>query len=479
MAVTAADTVWEVWPTGNDLNGGGFSATFKGATGIDRSQQAGAFITCTGNLSTAAAGSVTLNCSAALFDSSVVGNLIQITAGTGFSAGFYMITSFVSATSVTLSISATPSAVGSGGTGRIGGALATMTKPVPIAGNWIWVKDPGTGYNVSAAQNFAVVGTNVAPITYAGYTATRGDNGIAAFNRTTGNFNLISNTGAFKRFLNFRANAFAGAAVTKCFVTSGNATVFQNCIADGGTVAGFELGSGANNAILVGCLALRCTSTAAGAFSILASGISGVVFLGCWATQNACPGYTNLSTASRILISRSIASKGQNTAPGIRQAGAGTSQLMVDGCVLYGNDGDGLLIDTTTAAATGDGVVVVNSIFSENGGYDINCNGVALGDPFLDWNAFYSTGSGRYNNLPAGSHDVVLSASPFVDAAGDFYSLIDTGAGAACRAAGFPGVLPNGEIGYLDIGAIQHADPTSGGGGGGAGAVLSRVRTGY
>ena len=73
-----------------------------------------------------------------------------------------------------------------------------------------------------------------------------------------------------------------------------------------------------------------------------------------------------------------------------------------------------------------------------------------------------------YNNTSGASHfldtnvgGVVLTADPFVNAAAGNFALNATaGGGAACRAAGVLGVFPGAlSTGYLDIGAVQHADP--------------------
>ena len=60
----------------------------------------------------------------------------------------------------------------------------------------------------------------------------------------------------------------------------------------------------------------------------------------------------------------------------------------------------------------------------------------------------------------------ILTGDPFVDAANGNFQLNNTaGAGAACRAAGFPGTVPGlSAVGYADIGVYQHQDPAGGGG---------------
>ncbi len=91
---------------------------------------------------------------------------------------------------------------------------------------------------------------------------------------------------------------------------------------------------------------------------------------------------------------------------------------------------------------------------------------VKLDDQVEDYNAYYNNTAGGIAGFTAGAHDVVPTGDPFTNAAGNIYTLNNTaGAGAVVRAAGFPGVLTFGGTGYLDIGALQHADPAAVSGG--------------
>ena len=62
--------------------------------------------------------------------------------------------------------------------------------------------------------------------------------------------------------------------------------------------------------------------------------------------------------------------------------------------------------------------------------------------------------------------NIILSGDPYTNQGID-YSLNNTaGAGAACRAAGFPGARTDGNnTGYGDVGAPQHQDAGGTGGG--------------
>jgi len=57
---------------------------------------------------------------------------------------------------------------------------------------------------------------------------------------------------------------------------------------------------------------------------------------------------------------------------------------------------------------------------------------------------------------------ITLTADPFTNAAAGDFSLNNVaGGGALLRGLGFPGVFPGGlTTGYLDVGAVQHYEPT-------------------
>jgi hypothetical protein len=129
---------------------------------------------------------------------------------------------------------------------------------------------------------------------------------------------------------------------------------------------------------------------------------------------------------------------------------------------------------------------VQHNIFANNGGYGMKWNGFTanqlsnLGVVMLN-NAFYGNTSGAMSPsglaaLGVSEGEVTLTGDPFTGAAsGDFSLNATSGAGAACRAAGFPSVFPGGlTSNFSDIGAAQHQD-SGGGGGGTSGYSRSRV----
>jgi hypothetical protein len=143
---------------------------------------------------------------------------------------------------------------------------------------------------------------------------------------------------------------------------------------------------------------------------------------------------------------------------GITLASSGAATLLFN--VIYGNGSHG--ISTVTAALVRGALVARNNIVMSNGGYGWDQVSVIVRPdfPWIDYNAFYNNTSGARNNINASPNDVTLTADPFTNAAGADFTLNNTaGGGAACRVAGFPGVLPNlSGVGYADIGVYQHQD---------------------
>lgn len=118
----AAGTIWEVRTTGNGNNGGGFIDRLPG-TSIDYSQQNASQLSVTDLVGNAA--SVTVTSVIGGFTAGMVGNVLQIRAGLNFTVGFYEIVQFNSGNSVNLD-RIPCSGAGSGGTGEVGGAIASI-----------------------------------------------------------------------------------------------------------------------------------------------------------------------------------------------------------------------------------------------------------------------------------------------------------------------------------------------------------------
>lgn len=304
MAIGSA-VVWEVRPgSGSPNNGGGFKT---GATGTDFSQQDTAQVFATDIAIDSVDSSKISRSGATPFNSSHVGNILNITAGTGFSVGRYEI---ISESSGILTLDRSAGTAGStGGTGYLGGAVASIEQIFNVVqpGNTVWVR---YGTDSLTATRTWTAGTILAPISINGYTSTRGDLTIPSAGGTWanthsasgfldvankfpiidcganacifGSFTIVSglnfigsrlvnaiahcagsNIVAFRcKFHNSYASSQSRAIQFSSTSTSGSTTIdcdFSNVGASGGVVAAFEA------AIPVAC---RFTSTNGGGMSV-------------------------------------------------------------------------------------------------------------------------------------------------------------------------------------------------------------------
>src|ERR1051325_5937093 len=153
MALSAV-TTWEVRTAGSDTAcSGGF---VTGASGTDYSQQDAAQFSGT-NLASANGTTNPPQVTSAThnFVAADVGNIIQITAGTNWTAGFYQIVS-CAANAATLDRACGTAASISGGTWCEGGALAApgIASGAKAQGNDVWIK-AGTYTISSSTENIA------------------------------------------------------------------------------------------------------------------------------------------------------------------------------------------------------------------------------------------------------------------------------------------------------------------------------------
>lgn len=263
-AAVGNGTVWEyrTTATNTNLNGGGYDSTISGA-GTDYTLQDAAQISLTDI--TCAQNSVTINSTAGLFTSAMVGNAMQFTNAGSHTAGFYFVVAYISTSSVRLDRTPyTGAGTSSGGTAKLGGALYLPTDAlleVMVSGNVAWLKN-GTYTLTGAISIGTAVGANTRHIKFTGYNSTRGDNPTLA-NRPT-----ISQGGNATTFgVNWTVENIIFSGSNSSTMTSGaNPGFFVNCAfnntnttstnqAFGGTVAsliGCDIQSRSGRAILVG-----------------------------------------------------------------------------------------------------------------------------------------------------------------------------------------------------------------------------------
>jgi len=389
-----------------------------------------------------------------------IGNFVKITAGTGFTTGVYRITA-QDGTYWTLDRSA--GTVGStGGTYAMGGARLTIASAWAdaIADNSVWVRL--ATYNISATLAPTVGGSNYLS-RLIGYGTQRGDDGRPTITTNNNAINAINPSQAGWKVVNFIID---GSGSTKGLIGVNNTASYNSLI--NVKVTGFA-NEGINNPgynfSMLGVEVTGCGGTN----GAIDCGGNGVRLWNVYCHDNTATGAYNIST--QCVITESIfKSNSGASSDGLSSV---SYNATIHRTIIYGNGRDGIRWAGGEYLLGGIISSVRNNIIMNNGGYGQNHQtapgtGVFRNFPSCDYNAYYNNTSGALNNMAHGPHDVILTGDPFVDAAGGDFRLNNTaGAGAACRAAGFPGVLPGlSAVGYADIGVYQHLDAGGAGGGG-------------
>lgn len=456
------NTAWEVRPiVGSDNNGGGFVA---GATGTDFSQQNAAQFALSG-IASVGAGDTILSAAAA---TTMVGNTANVISGTNFTTGLFQVLSVVAGVSITFSTNNSGASictgVGASGVINIGGAFATLAAALVghRAGNKIFIKATGT-LQTAATHNMVngvTPARNQPPNQIIGYTSTRGDGGRATIQLITNTSltALADNVGGwfFKNLL-IDCNSLGTSKGIRAYVFG----MVYNCKVINFTSGGIDCSASTYTVV-------RGNEVTAGAGSYGIDAGNYTIIFGNWVHDNACTGITGqiIQTVMFNLLTNNTG----GTSDGISFTSSQGARIIGNTC--YGNGRHGINYGQPYIAA---GTVIINNILVNNGGYGI-LGGDSAGseaEPQYDGNALFNNTSGdrRFMDDTGGTnpingvspytnvHDVTLSGDPFTNAAGDDYTLNNTaGAGAACRAAGYPGTLPGGLIGYLDMGVLQHQD---------------------
>ena len=440
----SALTVWEVRTVGDggdDENGGGYRSD---AGNTDYSQQAAPQVAVTDAVTD---GTTTISSTNATFESVMIGNLIYIAGGTGSITGaWYEVITRVSPTIITVDRS-TGLTTGTGATLNLGGALLTIGQAITnmVASNIIYVR--GGIYSQSAQLTIVAGANSRTPSQLIGYSTTRGDEGKPEITHdgVSGAFILVKGAGTAVRLVNFELDGVDIA--TRGWEFGSNYSACSNLLIHRIATEGIRC-SGTNNIID----RVEVTDMKAGA-SVAIHAVNGsTTIVNSLIHDNPCLGIDIFSNNSFILWSLVYNNTG-GSSDGVKVRGLHAATIVNN--VFYGNGRDGIRLEGDSNRQT----LVQNNILAENGGYGINgVNGA--GGPWQGRNnAYHNNTSGARNNVSL-PDDTDLSGDPFTAAGSDDFSLNNTaGAGAACRAAGFPGVYPAGlTTGFIDIGAAQHED---------------------
>lgn len=434
----SANSVVEIRTAGDDTNGGTF---VTGAAGTDFSQQ-DAKNTVGSNISTVdvvAVGTAVLTSATAAFTAAIVGNGIYLQGGTGaLAAGWYQVTVFTNATTVTVDRVV---AAGTGITMNVGGALASpgMAGGIGVISGFIFYIKSGTYTISSATPNISggCFSSGLSVIIIQGYGVARDDFGTQPLLQAAGiaTFVIITNTGSDSSTQNIDVD---GAGLVSSRGISQRGSVFK-CNASNFTNSGFAQSA---TAFFSRCTATGCSTAGAGFLNGSHNN--------CVAYNNTVPGFT-LGTAGTT-ESRCISDSNSGaTTDGFSI----TAETTLINCVAYNNGRDGIRIAEDVSNCT-------NCIAESNGAIGINLSGGLDGVVLINNATFGNVTSGIALGAGKGVINlgaVVGTSTFFTNAAAQDFSLNNVvGGGASARGAGYAGVLPVGGTGYLDIGTLQHQD---------------------
>lgn len=403
-------------------------------------------------------GSTTITSATANFGTDVVGNVLYIQGGTGsITAGWYHITTRNSATSITVDRS-TGLTAGTGATLKIGGALLTINAlaPIMVASNKAFIK--GTGFTTTATITFSAASVTPGIGTHlCGYGSTRTDRVRAKLTLQTnsGITGLTSaNNGWIVENIEVDCNNLAtstGMAFTGTFTRADNCKV-TNWKSNG---INFALnGEVTNSEATGGTGGIAIQAAHAHANDVYdCVGTTGAISLGAdaSATGNIIDTVGGYGIASNFGLKAEYNTIYNVGTIGISVVASFIIRQRIKNNVIANCATSGLTMTPTQRASFSiDG----NSYYSNGAGGVVNRSGC---DDLTGVNAI---------NPYVSFSDVILTSSPFVDAAARDFRLNNTaGGGAGCRANALPGTYSSGgnNLNYRDRGALQHQETSSGG----------------
>jgi hypothetical protein len=397
----------------------------------------------------------------------MVGSCVRLTSGTNFTVGTYQITAFTDGNNITVDRDSTSGNPATLGVTNIGGGLVdTWTvPPIYVAGNTIWIK-AGTYTRTTTLFAMATPGTATAPVYVKGYTTTHGDStGTAAawtgpiFTTATNSINVLTiNDQDFVEIWNmkFTHTAATRGSCIQAVTASSVPFAIRNSVFDGCARA-LNYNALPLNDTKISNVYITNSTIHAIDMGASASG-GGSMYVG------DSVFYNNTGSGIECFSASACNLEVQNTVFSTNTDGIRTTRATsADRWVLRNNSfvsntSNGVESAETTTAPT---VLLENNIFWSNTTGGVNFAFASSGTDYRIIanrnNAYGSNGTDR-TGLSAGTGDVTLTGDPFTSATN--WALNNTaGAGASCRAAGFPGAMVDGvNIGYIDIGALQHQD---------------------
>ncbi len=389
-----------------------------------------------------------------------VGNIINVTSGTGFTVQRVAVVS-TSGTVATCDKSLGTTA-STGGNGNLGGSLLTIATAngLTVASNTMHIK-------AGTYTHTAVVTIAVSTVSWVGYNTAHYDGGTKPLITTATNNTVLINTGTSNGgtqiFQNLSLSNTAGTRASGIWQLTQGTTqywIFNDCVFDG-FIRGIDSSNGTPADVgfirINRCEIKNCTTYG---FDSNSSGISSLQIRGSYFHGNAVHVNTG-GSSPRASIIRSIFAGSTGAALVLNNP-----FVEVEECTIANNTGGAVLLSSGATTFSlqnniiyGNGSAItgaVNNAFTASAAAGRN-------------NAFGSTGVNT--NWKGSPGDITLTANPFTNSGTGDYSLnATTGGGALLKQAGYPGVFPGGtSTGYLDIGAVQTSGaPGTGGVAGGA-----------
>lgn len=452
-----AGTQWEVRTTGSDTNGGGFNIT---STGTDFSQQDAAQVAFTDLV--IGATTTQLTSVAHPFVAADVGNVINIVSGTGFTVQRVQVISVSGVTATCDKACGTAASIG--GSGNLGGGLATPTVAFPliVAQNTVWIK-AGT-YNLSALLTVPAVASSAVYIF--GYATTHGDDGTPPVLNMTANSTQLMSVGSSGSLFVMHNISFTSTATTKA-----------DCIHNGNTgnilalsrlsIVGFVIGLAGQGAIAgttpISMVLTDCAITGCSSNAISFGGT--LVLNNCYLNGNTGIQIVSSTFGASLIATNSFITNGGSA--GVQLQGPATL-MRIQNCTIAFNVVDGLQTSTASQNAF---ILAQSSIIYGNGGWGISMGTsmIFASNSYTAQNAYGANTLGNRNHVNPGIGDVTLTANPFIGSPNFALNAV-AGGGASCKGLGYPGLFPGGTTtGVMDIGAAQS----------GAGAVAPVSNFGY
>jgi hypothetical protein len=465
-----ATAIWRVRPAGSNTNGAGFDAGISGA-GTDYSQQNAA--QASGTHGTASGSATFIDATANAFTGAMVGNALYLT-GTGLTTGWYFVTAYTSASTVTLDRSP---GTGTAGTWHLGGAWADFWNNTQSSGplvprNIVYILGSGISEpsTTSFDYDFTVYGYYFVPV------AGNSTAGLVSFiNDPTTPSNAyvaIKIKGACFYQSGLYISGIYAVATTSDYGTYGfyygNNSVLNSCVLNqnGNNVTLCA----AYDTTLINVEVFDSTGSSGGIYGITYNTGSGEFLNVISSNIHDCNGGGIQALYPTFLIKDTIIAK--NKGDGVNRSSdysGNNPSAQIINCTIDGNSGNGIVL-ASQADITGG--VIYNNVISNHTGvgkYGISCNAGTAAEndrikQLIDYNAYYNNSS-DLNGLDYGAHDQHGGTNPFPGSSTENYTLASTYVGSGLSPLTIPQHLAGQTAtlrSYVSPGAVQ---PQAGGGG--------------